>query len=84
MFLIPDGQGLICPQVQHTLSAPRSLVGTRKVLFKRELTKDQARSTCGRLADLARNSLPGPMKPGIKMSLVGMRLGLKGPLGGPC
>ena len=33
MFLIPDGQGLICPQVQHTLSAPRSLVGTRGANF---------------------------------------------------
>ena len=39
MFLIPDGQGVICPQVQHTLSAPRSLVGTRKVLLKRELKR---------------------------------------------
>ena len=60
---------------QHCHHVQDSMVETRKVL--------QARSTYGRMADLARNSLPGPMKPEVKMSLVGMRLLLKGPWGGP-
>ena len=75
-------------------SVKNGAVGNTAIMFRilwwklekccsRESSKDQARSTYGRMGDLARNSLPGPMKPEVKMSLVGMRLLLRGPSGGP-